>query len=224
MEKSKKENLLKLVRAISTRVQEKDGYLNKTKLIKLLYLIDIEFFKTHKKTFTDFNWIFKDYGPWAYEYNEIFQSISESPYFQINEGDRLDIDTIFIKSRKKTDLSEVTDDIDFKFITLQLIDKWADRSLDELLNFVYFYTEPMMGAVRGNPLDFNKITRYKDVEKFELSKSSLSPQKLNDLRKTIKSKIAEFQGKSLKRSKPTPAKYDETYLDGMKVMDSDDSY
>ena len=38
----RRDMILKLVKAICSRVKEKEGYLNKTKLIKYLYLIDLE--------------------------------------------------------------------------------------------------------------------------------------------------------------------------------------
>ena len=98
MEVKQKDRILDLVKAICHRVKEKEGYLNKTKLIKYLYLIDVEYYRSHGETFTGFNWIFYDYGPWAYEYNDIFDEIRRSADFVVKDSTRPDLDTQFIST------------------------------------------------------------------------------------------------------------------------------
>ena len=219
----KNDKILDLVKAISTRVKERDGYLNKTKLVKYLYLIDIEYYRVHKETFTGFNWIFKDYGPWAFEYNDVFDAIKSSPDFRINEGARPDIDITFINVTKEgeTELDQVIEDFSIERVARQIIDRWADESLGPMLNYVYFNTDPMVDAERYKPLDFTKI-RLASVPKFKLKKSSLSTRQLNKLRGEIRSKKAE------KGEKPTTSftapQYDEIYWQGMQALDKDDTF
>lgn len=43
--------------------------MTKTKLLKLLYLFDIEYYRAHQQTFTSFGWKFFHLGPWATEFD-----------------------------------------------------------------------------------------------------------------------------------------------------------
>jgi uncharacterized phage-associated protein len=52
-----------LALGVLTRVKELDTSVSKTKLLKLLYLADIEHFRTTGETLTGFDWIFYWYGP-----------------------------------------------------------------------------------------------------------------------------------------------------------------
>ena len=42
-------------------------------------------------------------------------------------------------------------------ILLEVLKRWGTRKTGEILNHVYFQTEPMEGAVRNQPLDFSLI-------------------------------------------------------------------
>ena len=48
----------KLIAAVVTWVVEQGSYVTKTKLLKLLYLFDIEYYRVHRQTFTGFSWKF----------------------------------------------------------------------------------------------------------------------------------------------------------------------
>lgn len=172
-----------MIRAICSRVQEREGYLNKTKLIKYLYLIDVEYYRVYKELFTGFNWIFKDFGPWAFEYNDIFEAMKRSPDFRIDEGNKPDLDTKFIRTKESLELGNVISDFDINLKVLRIIDRWADETTAPMLNYVYFYTEPMVDGERGKSLDFTKIHHLEPIPKFELSKGSLSVKKLSELKK-----------------------------------------
>src|SRR5437879_4243988 len=64
-----------LVLAILTRIQELEGTANKTKLLKLLYLADIEHFRATGETLTGFDWIYYLYGPWTPEYDDLLKQL-----------------------------------------------------------------------------------------------------------------------------------------------------
>ena len=219
-----KKNRLDLIKAICTRVKERDGYLNKTKLIKYLYLIDIEYYRIHKETLTGFQWIFKDFGPWAYEYIELFDSIKTSPAFKVKEGERPDLDTVFIEVTRgnEAELDVVIKDFDFERKTRKIIDKWADENLAPMLNYVYFNTEPMVDAERYKPIDFTKIHGLESIPVFKLRTGSLTSTQIRRLKEKINSQIEE-QKKSVKYDTSfTPPKYDEIYFEGIELLDKEE--
>jgi hypothetical protein len=47
-----------------------------------------------------------------------------------------------------------------------IVDQWADRRLGEMLDYVYFYTEPMETVQRGEPLDFSRVQRLEAQYEF----------------------------------------------------------
>jgi len=216
--------ILKLISAICTRVHDKEGYVTKTKLIKYLYLIDVEFYRRHKRTFTGFNWVFYDFGPWSYEYNEVFDEMSKSPLFRIKEGNHLQYDTQFILCTEREEFDAIFDEVSDEHTTKRIVDKWALEHLNNLLNYVYFKTEPMVGAERYKPLDFTKIHTLEPIPKFKLSHGMEDPKKVASIRNHIKERIL-----SLKKSQPedttyTPPNYDDAYFELIERMNRDEEH
>lgn len=148
-----------LALAILTRINERDGSANKTKLLKLLYLADIEHYRGTSETLTGFDWIFYLYGPWAPQYDALVAQLEAEGALRKEpwaaggfEGERL-------IASEPVDLSSVIKDTASYLRTRYLIDLWADRSVPPLLDYVYFDTEPMRDAEKNKPLDFRKIAK-----------------------------------------------------------------
>jgi hypothetical protein len=206
--------LLSLIGAICTRVKEKEGYLTKTKLIKYLYLIDIEYYKKFGTTFTGYNWIFYEFGPWAYEYNDTFQQMEKDPNFRLDKGD-----AVLISCRERESLESVLYNDDLLMRAMRIIDRWAVESLGELLNYVYFHTDPMENAERNKPLDFEKVKSAEPIPKFSLTPGSKSQKDKAEILKRIQDRIAT-RPKSM--PKFTPPKFDEKYFEAVQVLDKED--
>lgn len=220
---TQKQEVLKLIKKVCARVQERNGYVNKTKLIKYLYLIDVEYYRRHEHTFTGFDWIFYDFGPWAYEYNDIFNELSNSCDFTIKSGSRSDLDTQFISTSADTESSSIFDDITDESITRAIIDRWADESLNQMLNYVYFHTEPMDGAKRHQKLDFSNVLKLEAITKFELTKGNLKKGEKEEIRKRIQKGIS--QKMAVKEIDVfTPPKYDRMYFEGMMILEEESEY
>ena len=65
-----------LIPVIVTWIAEHDSYATKTKLLKLLYLFDVEYYRQHQHTrFTGFGWKFFHLGPWAAEYDPMLSGL-----------------------------------------------------------------------------------------------------------------------------------------------------
>jgi hypothetical protein len=208
MDSQKKKKILDLIKAICSRVQEREGYLNKTKLIKYLYLIDVEYYRRHGAVFTGLNWIFYDYGPWAYEYNDIFNEIDVSSEFTINTGTRPDLDTQFISVSDGMELSFIFKDLGDLLAARELIDRWADESLSKMLDYVYFHTEPMDGVERHQKLDFSKVQKLALIPNFELTKGNLTKSEKEKIRKKIQERISQKRVAQVS-NEYTPPKYDQ---------------
>jgi hypothetical protein len=60
-----------LITGILTLTRHGGGFAAKTKLIKLLYLIEVESVRSTGAQLTTLDWIFHLDGPWAREYDEL---------------------------------------------------------------------------------------------------------------------------------------------------------
>jgi hypothetical protein len=97
--------------------------------------------------------------------------------------------------------------------------KWSEVDTPEILDYVYFNTEPMLSGVRSQPLDFSAIQDLPPV--YKRSSSGSSP---NDIAR----KRAAFIEKQKKRESERPPgritspQYDESFDRAMATMDRDE--
>ena len=65
--------LQRLIVHVADFVHEEGGDLTKTKLVKLLYLIDLIFYRRFRSTLTQVRWFYHLYGPYSYERTPILE-------------------------------------------------------------------------------------------------------------------------------------------------------
>lgn len=151
---------------IARKFREQYGYaVSKTKLIKLAYLAEVFYTRLQKEKLTDARWVFWHYGPYLMEYNNILEAdafqvdITEEDFHPVNPSENF-------KPSKCSAIGE---------IAISRAMEFAKLELNEILDFVYFDTEPMMKAQsRGEELDFGCVlpeSEYKVVN-LKLSKES----------------------------------------------------
>ncbi len=216
------EKVLKLIQAICLRVQEDEETINKTKLLKLIYLIDLSHYKNHRTTISGFNWVFFEFGPWAQEFNEVFRMILDSPDFIVKKGGYLQggysvhcIDT----GVEFQDIGIGTlDSLEFRSI----IDRWAHDDLNRLLNYVYFYTEPMADAKKYEKLDFEKVFTLSVIPAYKREKSSVNKRELAKVKEMFLLSIAKEV--NCRKSIEIKQVFDELYWNEIIKMEDDDSY
>lgn len=218
------ERLIKLIKGILSYIEcnVPDGYVTKTKLLKYLYLIDIEHYKRSGNTYTDFNWIFYKYGPWTHEFETLFEEAVRLEEIAVNKGNRIDLDTTFIRYEgDEVELSGLFSNINEELVIRRILEQWADKPLADMLDYVYFYTEPMQIVEKGQALDFSKINREMEEQKFVLKKSNISPKKLKDLQGRFK-KATETNSEKI--VSPTPPRYDDVFIQNLNRLDEDKEY
>lgn len=159
------ENVRNSIHYILQRAIDLSLSIGKTKLIKLLYLLDIEHHRAHQRTLSELNWVFYKFGPYAFEIENFLGDIGVTEEGIVLRGGR-------IFSRLGIDPEEEAEiDIERRAILDTLIEEWGDASLGELLDYVYFDTEPMIDVqTRGERLDFNTIKpkSYYAVKEYEV--------------------------------------------------------
>lgn len=134
----------------------------KTRLIKIAYLTELEFFRRKRERLTDANWIYYKYGP----YPQNYQDYLEHRLIEIEDKDEAGFQPIKIKEYGK--IPEIPDEI--KRIINHLIEQYGKIDLNKLLDYVYYDTEPMMNVEkRGEYLNFDTVlpNEYYKINKFD---------------------------------------------------------
>jgi hypothetical protein len=199
-------------------VRERGGYVNKTKLVKYLYLIDLEHYRSTARLLTGFDWQFHLYGPWAKEFEDLYRSLADRSEIKVRVSNRTDLDAEFLSTDEHVDFKEVVGD--FALECRRIIDQWADRRLGEMLDYVYFYTEPMERATRGESLDFSHVER--PTQPLVWPASRPDPSAVRRIRDAIAQRKASMS--NLVLGIPTPPQYDEAYFDALETMEHDEGY
>ncbi len=187
----------------------------KTQLIKLLYLAEVEYYRNCNQRLTDLNWLFYHYGPYALELEDI---LSDKVFEQtkIKTQDEKD----FILFKVAEGLSRYKSEVDTKvsLIIKKIVGQWKDKSLEDLLDYVYYETEPMEAVdKRGDVLDFTTIKKENTQVVIPLKASKETEQKVAELRKRIAPTL-----KRLGEQNRTEQHEDKGYSDAMEAWDEEE--
>lgn len=149
-------NTLNAIIYFLSRTQEKYGRdsINKTKLLKLLYLLDYFGYRKNRRKVTDIKWKYFLYGPWSEEYDNILNA--RELVIENDSYNEKDFKKISLKGNLH--IKEYELDIETKPLAEKVLTKYGKAELRDILDYIYFETEPMINAdKRGEFLDFETI-------------------------------------------------------------------
>lgn len=133
------------------RVRQEGGIPAKTRLVKLMYLVDLEFARASGAPATSFTWRYYHYGPYP---SAIEQVLDRQENRTIASAE---VETFFgERAVTYRPLGDPPDDLlpsRLSRMCDRVCSRWAVADLNELLNYVYFETPPMRHARRGDVLD-----------------------------------------------------------------------
>jgi len=133
------------------RALDRDSAITKTKLAKLLYLADVARARDKRRLLTGLKWTFFHYGPYAFDLEEHLDRLAGNLIEVSERGD-----TILYVGAPGAPSPEFWPD-STRLLLDRLVDEWATEPLNALLDYVYFETEPMLNAERGEELDFSLV-------------------------------------------------------------------
>lgn len=210
-----------LALALLTSAQARGSVLNKTKLLKLMYLADIEHFRTHRKTLTGFEWIFFLYGPWAPEYDTLVAELEQRDLIEIESWESGGLSGDRLTAKEDRDLGKVLESTNEYFRVKNQVDTWSNRSLSDLLDYVYFDTDPMRDAVSLQSLDFEKVSPDAPTL-YRRSRSGASDASVRDLRRRFKEiRERNEQSRQAALSSFAPPAYDEAYQEALAQLSNE---
>jgi len=208
----------KLIGAIVTWVVGEGSYVTKTKLLKLLYLFDVEYYRVHRQTFTGFGWKFFHLGPWAAEFDPALDDLVIKGTL-LQQRSNTEFETSFYRSAERIDPCEAFSTLKDEFILRGVLRLWGTRSTGEILDYVYFQTAPMEAGIRNAPLDFSVIQPEKPIP-YSRSSSGKTNAEIQKLRTMFEAEQAQRKASQNQRFAFTPPKYDEEYLDAMAKLEN----
>lgn len=173
-------NIKDLLYIIAKEYKDKNNFgISKTKLIKLAYLSEIFFKRQTGNRLTDSKWIFWKYGPYLMDYPEILNTET------FIKADTDDFQPIKVNpDHTPSSYLKANEDI-----AIDSAMEFADKDLNDLLDFVYFDTEPMINVTsRGEELNFDHVM---PEENYRIKKYTLT----DEMKRDIKNKIMNWEQK-----------------------------
>lgn len=192
----------------------------KTKLVKLIYLADVEYYRARRKTLTGAEWIFYHYGPYSFEIDDALAELAfDIPQESVQTAGGRAAIVFKTAGHIKSRLGEHVQISELRLVN-RVIGDWGETELNPLLNHVYFYTEPMKDAARGETLDFSKIPRC--PRRARAAGSGMSEDRLNEYRKRFRE--AKAARAELRRPLDPPPRFDRVYREALARMNEDERY
>jgi len=202
-----------LVEYIVRRLNEQEITPTRTQVAKLLYLVDVEYFRYYRKIISGLQWRFLHYGPYAVEIEPLLKKLDIDEQ-EITTGKQHK--AFLYKGKGPEDASTMPTAL--RILINTTVDEWGGQNLYSLLDYVYYETEPMAQASRGDLLDFSFVLPPPPVEAVthtavlsEATHAELA-QKYKSIRE-LASRIVTWH----------PPPYDEVYFQAMSTMNAEDN-
>ena len=212
------EELKNLILAIVTSVKERESFVTKTKLLKLLYLFDVEYYRIHKKTYTGLDWTYFYLGPWTAQYDPVIEKMVANDYLVASGNSRIH-DATFFKAATPFDSRYLFGTYKDQSIFNKLINNFGDKDTADILDYVYFKTEPMVRGIRYEMLDFSTINES-PAKEYKRPASGKSKAEIAEFKDKIKQKLeAKKRDQEAEQTKFTPPNYDEDFFKAMQIME-----
>ena len=153
-----------------------------TRLVKLLYLADLEWRRRGNGPVSELTWRFLHYGPYA---NELAEPLNHPDMEVLEEGERKARRFDFDPDELEATSAELPEDL--QSLTSQLVRQWGDANIYSLLDYVYFDTEPMENARRGDTLDFSNLARPVGIPK-----TAFDERRIEELRNQLRQRVRQL--------------------------------
>jgi hypothetical protein len=219
------DKILKLIKYIVCFANDHDISLTTIRLVKFVYLADLYHARLNTgETITHFPWAFVNYGPYC---QDVMKSIDDAVLKGFINSKALeskysekDYKLFFCYDDKYSELRK-----EFKIAVLSelqyAIKKYGDDTA-QLLDYVYFNTEPMNDVKKGDILDFSLAVQPKTIPPIETKKLSRKDvETAKALVKKLKEKYTAAAENLRKDDNEAEKWRDDLYLKSLDNLDTD---
>lgn len=203
-----------LVARICAYAAEQHFPVGAVRIQKLVYLLEWEYYRWERSRLTDLGWVFYHYGPWSRTLSNIVEENFHIEPEILADGRQFKQVT---HTPSEYFPQTVRFDPGLEGMLQRVLEAWTRAPLPELLDFVYFHTEPMQAVERGQALDFTKISSARDVG-FPINPYSLLSRKT----KSELQQALQNWSKSAERPKPFRMPVDEALAEALESLDAED--
>ncbi len=213
-----------LLKYVIAELSERGYDTTKTALVKFLYLADVEALRMGEPRISNLKWVYYKYGPYAFEIEEALRQVAGRDIDELAKLSTLGRPYYLYRSGGHQEEPRIPPEQ--RGIVNSVLDRWGAESLDRILNYVYFETEPMQDAQWGQPLNLDLVQRReRPMNLADFLASRVTPQDAEQLAQLKR----EFWSKALARQKehvePSPRpRYDDVLLTGLKATDENDKW
>ena len=215
-----------LVRYIAWYATQVGIKLTTNKLVKFIYLVDLYHARIKKgQTITGFPWKFVYYGPYCTEARQSIESAAQDGFVCREIFDsKFSLEKDYSLFSCDDPEAEKLEELIHLGVLSQLhsaIKKYGDDT-PQLLDYIYFETEPMEGVKKGDVLDFSKAHMPDRVRTIQLKK--IPDDKIKFAREKIKLLGAQFKSdreKLVKEDQENDKYKTESYYKFKKLLDGD---
>jgi len=210
--------LLQLLLAVLGEVKKREGgFATKTKLLKLIYLADLEFYRRNRRTLSGAGWIFYKFGPWFPEYEQLLQQLELEGSIRVVPNPKADIDSYLVEPLRQVSFDRLVLGVSEALCIKNQIAAWADVPTGELLDYVYFMTEPMRGAERNTPLDFSSVPTDAPSP-YRLRSSGITPGQAQGIKRRVRERFVEIKAPG----PAAPPRYDDIYAQAIAILQTEE--
>ena len=212
-----------LIRYIVDQVNEQGGSVGRTALMNLVYLVDVEHCRQYGKPATALKWQFHHYGPYAAELQSDVQSLGldvDEDIFSGKSGSRPSSGYRYRKTGDRKEIARAFNsqyDGQVKRCVDSVVEQWALDPLPSILDYVYFETEPMEDAERGEFLNFSKIQIEPSIPPKTVT-LKFSDEFLSEIRQGLEERREKRKKAQQETRKATEPRYDEVYFEACRIM------
>jgi hypothetical protein len=201
---------------ILAEASSKNLSIGKTQLVKMLYLVEVEHYRQTGERLTDLKWKFYYYGPYAHELEAV---LAEPEFSQETKQTRDEKTFIQIKVAEPPRAYGSFVEAKTGLLVKRVVGQWGNKPLGEVLDYVYFETEPMQCVERrGDYLDFATIKRDAPKPVIPLKASAKAEERMRELR----ARLAPFF-ESMGRRKQTQETLSDDYRTALETWDEEES-
>ena len=181
---TKQQIIILFLQALVKEAADEGFFMRKITLVKYLYLLDVYMAQETGQKYTDFEWIFWKFGPYANEANNLVEElkslhlvkerVTETRY----EKDLVQYEPIDNSPSRKDVWRFFPPKVLIKIFNIDL-KRFTDDTY-KLLDYVYFDTEPMNNVKAKDILSFTNLS--KDIENAEITLKPISNTQLKKIK------------------------------------------
>jgi len=152
----KKDLVKSIVLYLVDQLRDNDSPISTIRIIKFLYLLDLEYYNRHYETFTGIDWVHYKYGPYFYSWPTIVNEI----------GYRLSVEEVTTErgdgfTYKVDEPYKIDDKVSFGVQSMinRIVKQWGDENLEEILDYVYS-SLPVKHSQLNEEIDFTVETDH----------------------------------------------------------------